>query len=263
MRRLAILLSVAGLSVVVQAREFWMQPNKFRFLPGETAVIDWMAGEHFTGEHWDAAQHPPAAVLWLGGSTQRDITRQAKRQNGKNLEVPLPAAGTQLFALRTDVAYTALAAGQFDEALAEDGIDLILKERQAHRSSTPVRVAYTYYTKLLLQVGPRPDGTFQTEAGHPLEIVPRQNPYTLNPGDHLECQVFYNRAPLAHQKVKVWSFIGRRVFLQNIFTEKDGTLRFPISNRGPWMVSTVKMEKAADPQADYQGARASLVFGIE
>jgi uncharacterized GH25 family protein len=263
MKRLYAFIFVFVLWLIAPAHEFWLQPDRFRFQPGETAVIDFMVGEHFTGTFWDMERHRAEAVRWMTAGTDRDVTAQVKKQKGKNLEVTMPTAGTQLFALRSNAAYIEMASEKFDEYLAEDGIDNILNERRAHSSSAPVRELYTRCAKLLVQVGNRIDETFKRHAGHPLEIVPLQNPYSLTSGDYLDCRVLYNRAPLAHQKVKVWSFIGRRVFLQNIFTEKDGAIRFPISNRGPWMVSTVKMEKSANPQADYESLWATLVFGIE
>jgi len=50
--------------------------------------------------------------------------------------------------------------------------------------------------------------------------------------------------------------------LQNLFTENDGTVRFPISATGPWMVSSVKMIASEKEGAEYHSLWASLVFGI-
>jgi hypothetical protein len=56
--------------------------------------------------------------------------------------------------------------------------------------------------------------------------------------------------------------VGNRIFLQNIYTEKDGTIRFPVSSPGPWMVSAVKMIPSEREGADYMSHWASLVFEV-
>jgi uncharacterized GH25 family protein len=96
-----------------------------------------------------------------------------------------------------------------------------------------------------------------------VEVIPLSNPYTLKSGDYLECEIQYEGKPLPHQLVKVWSFIGNRAFLQPVYSENDGHIKFPISNTGPWMVSFVKMVESTKPNADYESMWASLVFGIE
>jgi len=114
----------------------------------------------------------------------------------------------------------------------------------------------------MVQVGEKTDDTYKKKIGLRYEIVPDQNPYTLKTGDHLQCKVYYEGKPAAHTLVKVWSRINNTTFLQNIYTENDGSIRFPISTSGSWMVSSVKMIKSEKEGADYHSLWASLVFGI-
>jgi uncharacterized GH25 family protein len=95
------------------------------------------------------------------------------------------------------------------------------------------------------------------------EIVPTSNPYALKTGDYLECRVLWEGKPAPHSLVKVWSHIGNRTFLQDIYTEDDGTIKFPLSNKGPWMVSAVRMIPSEMEGADYQSFWTSMVFSIE
>jgi uncharacterized GH25 family protein len=75
--------------------------------------------------------------------------------------------------------------------------------------------------------------------------------------------VLFNGKPLIEQMVKVCNKINTITFLQNMYTEKDGTIKFPLSSKGPWMVSTVKMIESTMPGADYQSMWSSLVFEIQ
>jgi uncharacterized GH25 family protein len=261
-RALVIFVFVVGF-VMVQAHEFWLQPTKYRYQVGEVATIDFMVGENFTGEFWNLERHQVESLKAYSRAGEKDLKAQVRKQKGKNVDVTLPTAGTHLLALESNAAFIELGGVKFNEYLEEDGLDNVLAARKKASDTTRAREFYTRYAKLLIQAGTATDNTFQKRVGFPIEIMPRQNPYSLKSGDYLDCTIIYNNQPLPHQKVKVWSFIGNRIFLQNLFTEKDGTLRFPLSNKGPWMVSTVVMEKSTRPEADYQSRWASLVFGIE
>jgi uncharacterized GH25 family protein len=249
---------------LVQAHEFWLQPKKYRYTVGEEVTVDLMVGEDFLGEYWDLTKHKveKAEMHYPGGVT--DLTNTVQIRKGKNLLYKLTKEGTHLLALRSNAAFIELEAEKFNEYLKDDGLDNILDERT--NTATLDKAAkehYQRFAKLLIQSGSKTDATFSKRANFPIEIVPLANPYTLKTGDYLECRVLYEGKPAPHQLVKVWSYVGNSTFLQNIYTENDGTLKFPLSSRGPWMVSTVKMKKSEKEGADYQSMWASLVFGIE
>lgn len=263
MKRAAATFLVGCSLIFAQAHEFWLQPTKYRYAAGETAVIDFMVGENFTGEFWNLDRHRVELLKWFTLSAEKDVKAQVKNQKGKNIALPALTPGTHLLALQSNAAFIELGGQKFNAYLEEDGLDNVLDQRRKASDTTRAREFYTRYAKLLLQAGPTPDNTFKKRVGFPIEIIPLQNPYSLKTGDYLECRVFFKNQPRPHQKVKIWSFIGNRIFLQNVYTEKDGTVRFPLSNTGPWMVSTVVMEKSTRPEADYESSWASLVFGIE
>jgi len=166
--------------------------------------------------------------------------------------------------MTSNAGYIELDGAKFSAYLEEDGIDEILAARKKdNETEKPSRENYTRYAKLLVQSGNKTDDVYKRKLGFKVEIIPLQNPYSLKSGDYLECEVQFEGKPLPHQLVKVWSFIGNRAFLQDMYTENDGHLKFPISNAGPWMVSFVKMVKSTKTNIDYESSWASLVFGIE
>jgi len=258
-----IIAIASGCCLPAQAQHLWLQAEKYRFQAGETAAISLMTGENFSGDFWHPDQPGVELLRLLWAAGEKDLRAQIKKQKGKNIEVLLPLAGTQLFALKSGTTCSRQTGRQFEQYLAEAGLDAVLKMRQARNDTAGVNACYTHFGKLLLHVDNRADDTFKKAVGFPLEIIPLQHPYRLKSGDYLDCRILYQNKPLAHHKVNVWSFIGNRIFLQNIFTENDGSVRFPISNAGPWMVSTAAMEKSAQPGVDYQSLRATFVFGID
>ena len=250
-------------SLLAHAHEFWLQPRKYTYKLGEEVNIDFMVGESFTGEWWDLNRHQVEKVNLYRVGGVKDLIKEVKSTKGNNLSVKADQEGTYLLAMQSNAAYIEMKAIAFNDYLKEDGLDNILSERKKlNQLDKPSKEFYTRYAKLLVQVGERKDDTFKNMIGLRYEIVPNQNPYTLKSGDYLQCKVFFEGKPAPHALVKVWSKIRDTTFLQNIYTENDGTIRFPISTSGEWMVSSVRMIKSEKEGADYHSLWTSLVFGI-
>jgi len=259
-----MIIAFVAISLLATAHEFWMQPKKFRYAVGEEVKIDFLVGENFSGENWDLTKHKVELAQVISAYGKKVLTPAIKPTKGNNLTYKLANEGTHLFSITSNEAYIELEAPKFNAYLEEDGLDEILALRKKNNQlDKPSRENYSRYAKLLVQSGNKNDDVFKRKLGLKVEIIPLQNPYTLKSGDYLECEVQYEGKPLPHQLVKVWGFIGNTAFLQNVYTENDGRLKFPISNTGPWMVSFVKMIESTKPNIDYESMWASLVFGIE
>ncbi len=252
MKKFSLSVAVILFACIVQAHEFWLQPKKYRYKLGEEMKVDFMVGESFTGEYWDLIRHKAEKVELHRASGVRDFTKEVKSTKGNNLTVKADQEGTYLLAMQSNAAFIEMAGKEFNEYLKEDGLDNILAERtKLNQLEKPSKEFYSRYAKLMVQVGEKTDDTYKKKIGLRYEIVPDHNPYTLKTGDHLQCKVYYEGKPAAHTLVKVWSRINNTTFLQNIYTESDGSIRFPISTSGSWMVSSVKMIKSEKEGADY------------
>ncbi|MBS1978718.1 MAG: DUF4198 domain-containing protein [Bacteroidetes bacterium] len=265
MKRVFLLVTVcSAVSLFVDAHEFWLRPRKFRFKTGEELKVDFVVGEQFTGEYWDLQKHKVEKLILFAGGMQKNMVKDVRLSKGNNIVTKLEKGGTYLVALESDDAYLELDAEKFNAYLKEDGIEDILSERTQQKTlDQPSKEYYKRYAKLLVQTGTAADDTYRKRADFRFEIVPLANPYALKVGDYLQCRLYWNGRPSAHTMMKVWSHVGNRIFLQNIYSEDDGTITFPLSSGGPWMVSSVKMVHAEKPGADYQSYWTSLVFGIE
>jgi uncharacterized GH25 family protein len=263
MKKIKSTFIIVLLTFLANAHEFWLQPAKFRFALGETIKLDFMVGESFTGEFWDLKKHKVEKIQLHRLSGSRDLANDVKLTQGNNLALQADQEGTYLFSLQSNAAYIELEGEKFNDYLKEDGLDYILDERtksgSLNKKSTEF---YTRFAKLLVQTGNKTDDTYKKKLGLWYEIIPDQNPFTLKVGDHLQCRVLFDGKPAAHALVKVWNRVGTTTFLQNIYTEKDGSMRFPISASGPWMVSSVRMIHSETAGAEYHSLWASLVFGI-
>jgi uncharacterized GH25 family protein len=263
MKKIKSTFIIVFLTFLANAHEFWLQPAKFRFALGDTIKLDFMVGESFTGEYWDLKKHKAEKMELHRISGVRDLVKEVKPTQGDNITFKADQEGTYLFSLQSNAAYIELEGDKFNDYLKEDGLDYILDERiksgTFNKKSTEF---YSRYAKVLVQTGNKTDDIYKKKLGFRYEVIPNQNPYTLKAGDYLDCRILFDGKPAAHALVKVWNRVGTTTFLQNIYTENDGTMRFPISASGPWMVSSVKMIHSEKTGAEYHSLWASLVFGI-
>lgn len=264
MKKAVTLLLVLIFLGVAESHEFWLMPQKFKYEVGEKMNLDFKVGEGFTGDYWDMGKNKVEKLSLYNRVAKIDLIAKIKSTKGNNVEYAFSNVGTQLIAMESGSSFIESTPEEFIEYLTEDGLDEIKDERKKRgEEGKNAKEVYTRYAKLLLQVGDKTDDTYKKAAGLKLEIVPTQNPYDLKSGDHLECKVLYRGNPEPRALVKVWSHVGNRVFLQNIYTESDGSIRFPISSAGPWMVSSVKMVRSQAANAEWESMWASLVFEIE
>jgi len=251
-------------TVIAQAHEFWLQPQKFFFQVGEKATIGLRVGENFAGEPWDLAKNKVERLQLLHLEQVKDLKAAVAPNDKSNFEVPLAAEGTHLVVMQSNSAFIELEAEKFNAYLEEDGLTEIRFARErANAMDKPSKEFYSRYTKLLLQVGEKRDDTYRKAVGLPIEIVPLKNPYALKKGDAIRFRILWQGKPLFGASVKVWNRLDNRMMLQNIFTEQDGTIETHLSNSGMWMISVVKMIPSKDKAADYQSYWGSLVFGAE
>jgi uncharacterized GH25 family protein len=264
MKRVSLVIGILSLGFLAQSHEFWLQPTKFRFKLGEELKVDFKVGENFEGEPWDLKKHKIEKLELHQLTKSKDLRAVVKIDGKDRVAVKLMEEGTQLLVMQSNYAYIELEAEKFNDYLKEDGLDNVYDLRKKSNTlNKPSKEYYGRFVKLLVQVGNKTDNTFKKKIGFKNEIIPEKNPYTLKSGDYFQCTVLYEGKPSPHQLVKVWNKIGTTTFLQNLYTENDGTVTFPINAKGAWMVSSVKMIPSEKEGADWQSMWASLVFGIE
>lgn len=263
-KKLMLMCLVLALVTFVQAHEFWMQPDKFVYIPGEKLLVGFKVGENFMGEPWNL-KVDRIARLELRQLTKSTSLLGIVRDTTKNGEItiPLTDGGTHMVLLQSKNSFIELEAEKFNDYLKEDGLDDIYALRKKTNTlNVPSREFYARYSKLLVQVGGHTDETFKLVAGFPIEIIPERNPYDLKRGDAVRFKILFEGKPIFGAKVKVWNRFDNRTTIQNIYTEKDGMIETHISNPGRWMVSVVKMVPSKQEGAEWQSYWGSLVFGV-
>jgi uncharacterized GH25 family protein len=108
MKRIGSLVLLLTFAAWTQAHEFWLQPQKYRFAVGETAVIDFKVGENFTGEYWDMKRHTVIDMKLYTAGTPVNLLTSVKTSEGKNLSHTFTKSGTHLFFLQSNAAFIEL-----------------------------------------------------------------------------------------------------------------------------------------------------------
>lgn len=263
-RKFVSLALLLGWITLVQAREYWLQPDKFIFQPGDNLSLSLAVGENFIGNPWNLGKQAITRLEHYHSGKSANLIPLIK-EGAKNLmTIPLKEEGTHLILMESNNSLIESEGERFNEFLRDEGLDEVYDQRQRTNTlNKPAKEFYSCHTKLLVQVGARRDETFRKADGFPVEIIPEQNPYTLKKGDPLRFRIVYQGKPLFGVRVKVWNRFNNRTTLQNIYTEKSGVMETRISNPGPWMVTVVKMIPSKQPDAEWQSYRMSLVFGID
>ncbi|MBT1689604.1 DUF4198 domain-containing protein [Dawidia soli] len=263
-KRFLMLTVLLAATCAVEAATWWILPSNYFFEVGETAKIGFVQGEEFKAEPWPLTQSQVVRLEhYRAGLGVKDLRASIQNDDRERLAIKFDRAGTQLLALQSAPQFKAWDAAEFNAFLEENGLETILAKRKESRTSDkPAGERQVVYTKLLIQVGDTPDDVYKKAVGFPLEIIPERNPYSLRTGDVMRFKILKDGKPLFGARVKVWNRKDNRTTLQNIYTEKDGTMETRLSSAGPWMVSVVQTEPSKIAGTEWNTASASLVFGI-
>ncbi|HEY9005952.1 MAG TPA: DUF4198 domain-containing protein [Ohtaekwangia sp.] len=254
---------ICTLSVVI-AHEFWLQPLKFIYSVGEKVKINFVAGVNFIGEPLNLKRNQVESLTHYHAATVTDLKATLAEGTKDHLEFVLPEEGTHLLVMESVRTVYEQDAEKFNAELKEYGLDDVIAAREkAGAQNKPTRELYAQLTKVLVQAGAKRDDTYKKVVGFPIEIVPERNSYSLKAGDNMRFKILWNKKPLFGVRAKVWNRKEGLTTLQNIYTEQDGTIQTPISNKGTWMVSVVYTVPSKDAQADWVSYRCNLVFGVE
>jgi uncharacterized GH25 family protein len=234
--------------------ESWLEPDHFHYQPDQDIRLSWASGDNFSVETFGEPQQVKFIRAFFDGNSS-DVHRQLK-----SYVIGGAAEGTWMVALQSNPLPRTWEAETVDAYLEENGLEEVSQSRKNANLRGELTGVVTHCTKLILQSGDKAGDAFREVAGFPLEIIPTGNPSVLKPGDRVDCELKFKGKPLSHTLVKIWSRLNRTTFLQNLYTENDGTVKFPISTSGSWMVSVVKMVKG---EKGWECFQSSMVFGVK
>jgi uncharacterized GH25 family protein len=125
---------------------------------------------------------------------------------------------------------------------------------------------FAKYSKYYLNPN-RQDTSFSKPLGHPLEIIPLDNPAQYRKGSRPRFQVLYNGQPLANAEITAtWDYFNYKVqnaFDQTATTDAKGEVRFRFRENGIWLVRISDTRRSSHPGTDEDNIAAIAAFTVK
>ncbi len=257
----------AGLLVTASAHDLFLKFDSYFLKPHTAATVRLLNGTFRTSEN-PVARDRMADVNIINPKGERTNPSAADwRDEGKIavLNFQTAEAGTYVVGLYTKPREIALKAAQFNNYLAHDGLpDTLAARKKNGELNKDAREQYSKHVKAIFQVGEAHTDSYNTPLGHPVEIIPQRNPYTLKIGEMFEVLCLKDGQPVVNQYV----LAGREVKARelpplNTRTDDKGIARIKLSGTGKWYIKFIHMMPLNDPQINYESKWATLTFEVK
>lgn len=247
------------------AHEFWIAANPFDPAVDTPTAITLEVGEYFTGERVGVTASHAKSVRVLSAGKDQDL--QGLVPTGSmlpSLSLSFPEAGPHMLVYESHPSQIELPAGLFQAYLHAEGLDAIVKQREAAgAANTPGRERFRRSAKALLRVGDGSDDTSTRVAGIQLEITPKNDPLAAAAGDTLRFVLTFEGKPRPGVLVQAWHKQGRQTMTIRATTDAQGGFVLTLPFAGMWMLNAVHMVPATDsPGVDWDSYWGSLTFDL-
>ncbi|HJS55952.1 MAG TPA: DUF4198 domain-containing protein [Chitinophagaceae bacterium] len=265
LRKISSILFLLTFISPLSAHEFWLNPHKFIYKSGEPVTIRFLAGENFEGENWSGNNERIRSLKLYFSGVNDDLSKFITGAFGDSIEYIMVDEGTNLIAYHGNNSFVELDPSKFNAYLEEDGLLNAIEFRKQHNEmGCNGREFYQRCAKALIQVGETKNKTYSIPTTLPVDIIPLSNPYLLKNKEPFRVKILYKKSPLANTLIKVWHRRKDKTEKEELTSDSNGEISFPVTTNGKWMISTVKMERLNDnPLADWQSYRGSLTWGYE
>lgn len=260
----AVILTLFGLTVTSDAHDFWIEPTIFQPEVGERVEFNLRVGQNLSGETlpWIPDWFLDYRVIGpKGAKPVRAIIGD------------IPAGG---FEAEQDAIYTIgyfssadladLDSEKFNTYLKKEGLEHALKTRtELGLEDERGREFYSRCAKTLIKAGNGKDvSAMSAVIGYPLEIIPMNNPYELQPNksdNKLHIKVLYDSAPIPELAIFAFNAANPEQ-KQRIATNANGEATLEINSNGTWLIKAVHIFQIESDIAEWESFWASLTFRL-
>lgn len=257
------LLTSAGLAL---AHDMFVKPTRF-FAPENAEVRVRVLNGTFTLSENSIARNrlADASVLTPRGRVQLDTAEWTVRGDTSTFHIHTRAAGTYVIGVSTRPNEIDLSADDFNLYLEADGIpDALEDRRRTGELGRPVRERYHKHVKAFIQVGNTRTDLYATPMGYPAELIPVENPYSVNAGASLRVRTLVDGRPAANQFVLYGGTTesGTSFEQKSVRSNAEGIATIPLPSAGIWYVKFINMSRIASGPVHYESKWASMTFQV-
>ncbi len=248
------------------AHDLFLKPERFFVQPNAQVRVRVLNGTFSKSEGAVArARLRALSVITPEGRAPLDTTAWEPQGDTTVLSLQTGAPGTYVAAASLHPRFIRLEAKDFNNYLEHDGLpDMLAERRRRGQLDQPARERYSKHVKAVLQAGSPRTAGYETVLGHPAELVPLDNPYSLRAGGVLRVRALVEGQPVPGQYVVAGgrTAAGGRIAQQGVRTDQEGVARIPIRTRGDWYVKFIYMVPVREDSVDYESKWATLTFGV-
>ena len=240
------------LASVAAAHDWWIRPDSFRAAAGALVRIEAFVGHDLEGE---AFVRKPDHIAQFVVTDPSGAVAHVLGQDGKAPVgfVRPKEPGVYLLGYLSQPRRLELEAEKFKSYLEEEGLDTIVLDREKRgEAASKATESYRRCAKSLLMVGDSSVGDATRKLGFAVEIVPDQDPMLKDASEEQGFVVLADGKPLPGIRVVGVVRDEKVGALRSVATtDAEGRVRLKFPGRGPCIVKTVHMKRAA-PGADTQ-----------
>ncbi|MEM9971165.1 MAG: DUF4198 domain-containing protein [Pseudomonadota bacterium] len=263
---LSIALSLACISGVAKAHEFWIDPADFTVAPGGIVTGELRVGEKYEGVSTPFL--PPRFERFDFAINDRSGDVPGRVGDRPALRMSVPEAGLLIVTHETKDQRIVWNEWEKFVSFVEHKDAAWALERHAARGLDQVDAteAYSRYAKSLIAIG-MPVGEDRV-VGLETEIVALENPYIGETDDGVDVQVLYQGQPRVNEQIEIFEKSpAGAVTISTLRTDGQGKATIPVKRGHRYMLDSVVVrepsaELAAEMDVEWETLWANLTFAV-
>ena len=244
------------------AHDFWIEPSQFVLEEPARFGINLREGENLKG---DSVRYIPE---WTKDFSRVDLDGRApiaSQMGSDPASIIESTPGMNLIGYQSNRFFVELEPDKFESYVREENMDYVLAQREERGESDKNATEYfVRCVKSLVQTGEDTSGDiFATELGYTLELIPEDNPYTLDAGDTLSVRLHFRGQPIEGLRIRAFT---RDLLDEPVdqWTDSEGRVSLTLPKSGEWLVKAVHLVPVeGDPKARWESFWASLTFQLD
>ncbi|MEE2828746.1 MAG: DUF4198 domain-containing protein [Myxococcota bacterium] len=258
-------LLVLGSAASASAHDFWMEADGVSPAePGSGLDIRLWVGDSFKKRE-ESPYSTKRALAFQHVSRVGKENLLPRATHGKTPVVSLSdlAVGGHLVAMTRNTTHITMPGWKFTTYLMSEKFETVAAARKAAGTRwSEGRERYTRYLKTLVQVGAAAvgagDEVYGTVLGQRYELIPLNDPMSVEPGEALVLRLLFEGKPLEGLRVLARSPEHGEVEAR---TDANGVVRLVLPERGRWLLRSVHMRACTGcSKADWESFWASYYF---
>ena len=262
---------------ILSAHDFWIVPTAFHVSAGETLELRGQTSTRFPTSLSAVTPERVAEARLIGASSDERLTEISTTGKSLLIRHRPTTAGQRIVAVGLVPRSTRTTPERLKRYIALEGAPA-LADRYEREGAFPKTDSVTQvsskFAKTIVEVGQGGPRAFDKTVGHPLELVPLNDPSALRAGDTLLVRLLHHGRPVAgahlHAGAAPMGLTAMSDSAQSatapaakdlsVETGPDGVARIAVAEPGLWNVRTVHAAPTA--AGPWEALFVTLVFNV-